>query len=229
MLEPFGSEMWLASGPTLSVAGFRYPTRMAIIRLNEDKLFVWSPVALSDDLREAVDGLGDVAWLVAPNTLHDRFLAEWRQAYPYAELFAPSDLIKARMDLHFSGNLSSGGTHPWSDGIVHAVIEGNWIATEAVFFHIRSRTILFTDMIQQFNPHWFTGWRSLITMLDGMVGTEPRVPRKFRYAFFSRRRARAALRTILAWPADRLVMAHGLPLRQDAQAAVRQAFRWLVS
>ncbi|WP_375429193.1 DUF4336 domain-containing protein [uncultured Sphingomonas sp.] len=227
MLEPFGQDLWLASGPVVAVAGFHYPTRMAAIRLDDGTLFIWSPVALSDTLRAAIDALGEVRWLIAPNTLHHLFLAEWQRAYPQATLYAPSDLRKRRKDLSFS-DFPARGAAAWSGAIDHVIVNGNRITTEVVFFHTPSRTVLFTDLIQQFDRNSFTGWRSLIAQLDGMTTSEPRVPRKFRYTFFNRRVARAALRQIVIWPADRLVMAHGSPLRNDARNVVRRAFEWLL-
>lgn len=89
MLEEFGPEIWIAQGPTVAVAGFHYPTRMAVIRLAKGDLVVWSPTALSDELRAAVTGLGTVLHLVAPNSLHHIFLGDWRRAYPNAKLYAP--------------------------------------------------------------------------------------------------------------------------------------------
>lgn len=66
MLEQFAPEIWIASGPTVTAAGFHYPTRMAVIRLAGGALFVWSPVALSDALGAAVDDLGEVRYLMRP-------------------------------------------------------------------------------------------------------------------------------------------------------------------
>ena len=42
MLQSFGDDIWLADGPIAGVAGFDYPTRMAIIRLSGGALFIWS-------------------------------------------------------------------------------------------------------------------------------------------------------------------------------------------
>ena len=64
MLKPFGPDIWIAEGPVVSAyLGFRYPTRMAVIRLpnaegGDGGLFIWSPVALTDELRAAVEALG---------------------------------------------------------------------------------------------------------------------------------------------------------------------------
>ena len=70
MLQQFGPEIWIADGPPVSTGGFHYGTRMAIIRLSDGSLFIWSPIQLTDDLRTEVDALGDVRHLTAPNSLH---------------------------------------------------------------------------------------------------------------------------------------------------------------
>ena len=77
MREPllqFGPEIWIADGPVASFHGFPYPTRMAVIRLSNGSLFVWSPVALTGSLRASIDVLGPVRYLVSPNALHHLFL-----------------------------------------------------------------------------------------------------------------------------------------------------------
>jgi hypothetical protein len=92
---------------------------------------------------------------------------------------------------------------------------------------VLSGTVLFTDLLQQTPKN--TGWRALVARLDLMTGPEPQVPRKFRLAFTDRRAARAALQRILAWPARKVLMAHGTPVEKDAQEFLRRAFAWLTS
>lgn len=227
-LENFATEIWIASGPTVTAAaGFHYPTRMAVIRLSGRALFIWSPVALSDELRAAVDALGEVRYLIAPNSLHHSFLEEWRRAYPAARLYAPPGLRQQRKDLKFDADLGDAPPAEWSEDIDQVLVRGNLITTEVVFFHRRSGTVIFTDLIQHFSPTWFTGWRALVARLDLMTGPEPQAPRKFRTAFVNRHLARIALRRILAWPAQGVLMAHAAPVRADGQAFIRRAFRWL--
>lgn len=60
-----------------------------------------------------------------------------------------------------------------------------------------------------------------------MLAAEPAVPRKFRVAFTDRHAARQSLERILAWPTDRVIMAHGPLIAKDGQAFLRRAFRWL--
>ena len=87
-LRAFGPDIWIADGPVTSFLGFPYPTRMAVIRLSEGDLFVWSPIALSDSLCASVNALGPVRHLVSPNALHHLFLGEWKSIYPAASLYA---------------------------------------------------------------------------------------------------------------------------------------------
>lgn len=229
MLQPFGEEIWLSDGPVVAaVAGFRYPTRMAVVRLSGLGLLVWSPVELSPPLRAAVDALGVVRCLIAPNTLHDLFLAQWQAAYPDAALYGPPRLRQQRRDLRFEGDLVDTPPTDWAGELDQVEVGGNLITTEVVFFHRQSRTALFTDLIQNFEPGWFTGWRAVVARLDFMTAPEPQVPRKFRLAFVDRRQARAALRRILDWPVERVVMAHAPPVRADGRAFLKRAFRWLM-
>lgn len=226
-LAELGPDIWLADGPATDSYGFRYPTRMAVIRLSDSGLFIWSPVALSDLLRDELATLGEVRHIVAPNSLHHVFLGEWREAYPTARQWAAPGLRARRADLAFDDDLGDAPPAAWADDIDQVVVRGNRITTEVVFFHRPSRVVLFTDLIQQFPRGWFSGLQGLIARLDLMTQAEPATPRKFRVAFTDRPAARAALRRILDWPAKKVVMAHGAPVETDGAAFVARAFRWL--
>lgn len=227
MLQPFGEDIWIADGPTTDVAGFRYPTRMAVIRVSGGGLFIWSPTAMGDELKAAVEALGPVRFIVAPNSLHHLSLGDWRRAWPEARLSAPPGLRGKRPDIAFDDDLGDGSVHDWSADIDHVLVRGNAITAEAAFFHRRSGTVIFTDLIQHFEPGWFTGWRAVVARLDLMTAPEPSVPRKFRLAFTDRRAARAAIGRILAWPARKVLMAHAPPVEAGGQAFLARTFRWL--
>lgn len=228
VLDAFGPNIWLADGPMVTAAaGFRYPTRMVIMRLSDGGLILWSPVALTDDLRAEVEALGAVRHLVAPNSLHHTFLGDWQRVFPDAEVHAPPGLREKRRDIHFDTEIGDDRPAAWAEEIDLIIMRGNRITTEIVLFHRPSGTAIFTDLIQHFPRGWFSGWRAVIARLDLMVAAEPAVPRKFRLGFTDRRAARDALRRILAWPTQKVVMAHGPPITADGQAFLRRAFRWL--
>jgi hypothetical protein len=117
-LQEFGPEIWIAGGPTVTAAaGFHYPTRMAVIRLAGGALFIWSPIPLSDELKAATDALGEVRYVIAPNSLHHTFLGDWRRAYPGARLYAVPGLRQQREDLVFDDDLGDAPASAWSEAI----------------------------------------------------------------------------------------------------------------
>jgi hypothetical protein len=226
-LKQFGEQIWIADGTETDVVGFRYPTRMVVVRLGDGGLFLWSPVSYTEALGAEVSALGEVRHLVAPNSLHHLFLSAWRQAFPQARLHAAPGLRPRRTDLVFDADLDDEPPPDWAQDIDQVLVRGNRITAEVVFFHRPSATVIFTDLIQHFRSGWFSGWRAVVARLDLMIADEPSVPRKFRAAFTDRRAARTAVRRILAWPSERVLMAHGAPVERDGRALIRRAFRWL--
>ncbi len=229
-MTPFGPELWLVDGPAVTgAAGFRFPTRMAVIRLpDQGGLWVWSPVALTNDIQKAVDGLGQVRHLIAPNNLHRTFLSEWAAAYPDACVHAAPGLTQEVAGTALQSILGDSPDKAWEAAIDQVILRGNRITTEAVFFHRASGTILVTDWVQQIPKGWYHGWRAVVARLDLMTAPTPSVPRKFRVATTDKSAARASVRKILEWPAERLVMAHGTPAETGASDFLQTAFRWLL-
>lgn len=228
MLRFFGQDTWIVDGPSVSVAGFAYPTRMIVIRLSDGALFIWSPTAITNELQAAVDELGAVRHIVAPNTLHYKLVEEWHRAYPDAKLHALPELRAERPEFKWDIDLGEAPADAWSSDIDQVIVRGNRITTEVVFFHRHSRTAIFTDLLQQFEPGWFKGWRAIVAKLDLLTSPELTVPRKFRVTFSDRKNASGALRRILIWPTDAVLAAHAPPVTRDGRDVIARAFAWLL-
>jgi len=228
MLERFGAEIWTAGGPSISIAGFVFPTRLIVIRLQGGGLFVWSPTALTEGLRAEIDRLGSVRHIVAPSALHHKFVGEWQTAYPNARCYAAPGLREKRPDLTWDEDLIDKPPAAWTQEIDQVIVRGNKITTEVVFFHRPSQTAIFTDLIQNFEEGWFKGWRSIAARLDLMTASRPTVLRKYRATFYDRRAARSAIERILDWPTEALLAAHCKPMTADGRAAIAHAFNWLL-
>ncbi|WP_375174134.1 DUF4336 domain-containing protein [Pseudooceanicola sp.] len=227
MLQSFGPEIWINDGPVVDgMAGFHYPTRMAVIRLSTGDLILWSPTALTNDLRGEIEALGPVRHIIAPNVLHHMSLPDWHTAYPEALVHAMPGVAEKRPEVRFASDLGETPHLAWA-GEIDQVILPNSIADEAVFFHRNSGTVIFTDLLQNLPATWFTGWRRLVARMDLMTGDLPRVPRKFRMALRPKAIVRARLDQILDWPAQRVLMAHGTPVTEHAREFLRGAFAWL--
>lgn len=229
-MTPFGPGLWLFDGPpVMGAAGFQFPTRMAVVRLPDDGgLWLWSPVALTPEIRNKVDALGAVTHLVAPNNLHYKFLSEWATAYPDARVYGAPGLTEQVAGTAIHATLSNEPNPAWGGVLEQVLVRGNRITTEMVFFHRESATALVTDLVQQIPIGWFSGWRAVVARLDLMTAPIPSVPRKFRMATTDKTKAREDVQRILEWQIDRLVMAHGGPLTAHGKKALTEAFEWLI-
>ncbi|HEX3653642.1 MAG TPA: DUF4336 domain-containing protein [Rhizomicrobium sp.] len=226
-LVPLGENIWIVDGPVVSFFGFRYPTRMAVIRLANGDLFIWSPIALTPELKAQIEALGRVRHLVSPNKLHHLSLPAWHAGCPEARLYASPGLVKKRRGIAFDGTLGNAPEPAWAGEIDQTAMSGSFVMTEVVFFHRLSRTALFADLIENFRPDWFTGWRGVVARLDGIVMPNAGAPRDWRFTFWNREAAQAALRQIRAWDAKQVVIAHGEIVHEHGAAFIRNSFRWL--
>jgi hypothetical protein len=102
--------------------------------------------------------------------------------------------------------------------------------TEAAFFHTPSRTLVLTDLIENFEP---AKVHSVVMRLalraTGRLAPHGSTPRELRLTFLGerRRRLREAVRLMLSWNPERVIFAHGRCFESDGTAKLRAAFRWL--
>ena len=227
MLEPFGPSLYVADGPAVSFFGFPYPTRMAVAKLSSGALWIWSPIALSNELAAAVEALSPVRHIVSPNKIHHLFLQAWAQCWPEARLYAPPGLAAKRPDLRFHAELDDAPDVAWASDIDQVVFRGSFALEEVVFFHDASRTAIVGDLIQRFDQSTLSGWKGMLMKLDGLVGERGSTPRDWRASFLRRRLARAARDKVLGWQPDKLLIAHGACVTHQATPVIDRALRWI--
>ena len=227
MLEEFGPSLYVAEGTTVPFLGFPYPTRMAIVRLTDGTVWVWSPIELTRDLERAVDTIGPVRHIVSPNKIHHLFLKEWSDRWPDARLHAPPGLAARKPELHFDSELGDESDPAWTADIDQTIFHGSFVLEEVVFFHRPSRTAFFCDLVQRHDSSLATGWKGLVMRLDGLVGEHGSTPREWRATFLRRRLAREARAQVLAWEPERLVIAHGACAPTNATQILSRALAWI--
>src|SRR3546814_3693836 len=132
-------------------ASIPFPTRMTVARLDDGRLWLHSPIAPDAALFDAVDALGEVAWLVAPNSLHYWYVADWQHRYPGARTLAVPGLA-AKAKRAFRIDATVGEDETALPGGIAAVLVPGTAVTEAVFHHRASRAVILTDLIENFEP-----------------------------------------------------------------------------
>lgn len=232
--KPVAEDVWVVDGPLIEFGlpwpKMPFPTRMTVVRLSDDDLFVHSPTRLVPSLQEEVAALGRVRWIVGPNRIHYWWIPEWREAFPAAEVYlAPRVREQAGGRLDFPVHEMRGAEgYPWDGQLKTLAVAGSFM-TEMVFFHPASRTLILTDLIENFEPEKLPLLQRWLTWLGGVQHPDGQMPRDMRFTFRrERQQLREAVEAMLAWQPERVILAHGRWYERDGAAELRRAFRWLL-
>lgn len=233
-LKPVAEDVWIVDGPEISFdyLGFQLPfaTRMTVVRLPGGGLWVHSPTAATDELIGEVKRLGPVRHLVAPSTLHYWWIPEWSRLFGDAAVYAAPGLERsAKRQLPPLETLGAVPPQAWEGAIDQTVVPGD-LLTEADFFHRPSRTLILTDLIENFET-WRVShrWLRWILSWSGAADPDGKAPIDMQLSFIRhRRRVRAAVETMIAWAPERIILAHGRSYETGAVHELRRAFRWVL-
>lgn len=223
-LTAFASGVWLDTQP-VRIVGTKLTATMAVLRLGENALLLYSPLRMTPERRAAVEGLGRVEHLYSPNLFHHMFLGEWAAAFPAARVHAPAGLAKKRPDLRID-RVHGRAPEPAFTGFVeeHA-IEGFRLRETALLYR-PAHTLLVADLVHNVGRP-ADAWSKLYTQTMGFYDRVG-LSRMLRWTAFSdRAAARRSVDQLLALPFDRLIVGHGTPLADGAKEAVAGAFDWL--
>ncbi|MFT4571528.1 MAG: hypothetical protein ACI8TX_002707 [Hyphomicrobiaceae bacterium] len=216
-LQPFGKNLFIAAGD-VNFYGVPIQTRMVVARLNSGSLWVWSPLLIDDELASGIDQLGPVAHIVAPNKIHNQGLDGFAARYPEAELWAPPGLPDRRPELAFAGVLDDTPHPDWANDFDQRVTDGNVFFSEAIFFHRSSRTLIVADLIENITTETLpTRSGRAIAKAMRLYGRLLPSP-EFRLYTTDATATRAKLDQISAWPFQRILLAHGDLITENAHA-----------
>ncbi|HTQ15388.1 MAG TPA: DUF4336 domain-containing protein [Rhizomicrobium sp.] len=232
VLKPVAPEVWIVDGPEIRFhyLGLRLPfnTRMTLVRLKDGGLFVHSPVALTAALGAAVDALGPVRALIAPNSIHYWWIPDWKARYPRAPVFGvPRQPRKARRRFTPDAILGDAPPAAWAAEIGQVLLRGR-VIDEADFFHGASRTLILTDLIENFEPARVKN-RLFRLLVRAFHAADPdgSAPYDMR-ASFDRRAIRPMVERMIAWNPERVILAHGRWYDTGGAAELRCAFDWVL-
>jgi hypothetical protein len=205
---------------------FCLPTRMTVLPLAEGQLALVSPIPIDDALARRLGTLGEVQYLIAPNMLHDLYVAAAQQRYPRARLLAPSGFAQRHPDLRVDGTLDADLPEALTAAVDVVHFAGAKSVDEYVFFHRATRTLVVTDLV--FNIIEPRGFMANVVLF--LVGCHERFGQSRSWRFFIKDRTSAArtAERLLQLPFTTLVMAHGQIVREHAQTQLADALRWLL-
>ena len=216
--------LWVAEHSMMAM-GMELGRRMTVVRLRDESLWLHSVGRLTHRVREWLDGLGRVAYVVSPSQTHRRWMEDYAAAFPAAALVASPGLPKKRPDLVFDRTLGDVPESAWAEDLDQAVFPIRGDYQEVVFLHRPSRTLILTDLCFRIPA----GRGLMTTTLARTFGYYERfaASRLLRLMLADRGAAREVLERILAWDFDRVIIAHGDIVDSGGKAAMERAFAWL--
>lgn len=226
--KPVASNVWIVDGPEirfgLAFLKMPFPTRMTVLRLEGERLLIHSPTPLTPELKTAIETLGRPHWIIGPNRIHYWWIPEWHRSYPQAGVYlAPRIREQARGRIDFPAQeLDATHGYPWDGEVATLPVRGSYM-TEIVFFHKASRTLILTDLIENFEAHKVGFWTRLLVRLGGALDPDGQTTRDMRLTYGD---LRPAVETMIAWRPERIIIAHGRWYQTNAEAELRRAFRW---
>ncbi|MFM0562184.1 DUF4336 domain-containing protein [Paraburkholderia sediminicola] len=236
-MKEVAQDVWVVDGPAIrfGVPCFRmaFPTRMTIVRTPGRKLFIHSPTRLTASLEAAVAQVGTPRWLIGPNRLHLRWLQDWAAAYPDALVYsAPGGEDKMSYPRGKHRLPLNGITdYEWEPDLATLPVAGRHF-TEIVFFHRSSRTLILTDLIENFEVERLDSRVArVLTLVGGVRHPDGQMPRDMRLLFAlpsNRNDLKLAVEKMIGWDPERVILAHGRWYDTEGTAELRRAFRWLI-
>jgi len=232
VLTAIAPDLWAATQP-LRFLGLEVGSRMTVVRLPSGGLVLISPIELSLSDRQALDELGPVEHIIAPNLFHHLSLPSTCQAYPQAAVWGAPGLEQKRPEILFDHVFSA--TEPSTpeplDGVIDCLpIQG--FATvlpsgikrlqETVLLHKPSRTLILTDTAFNFDEASSLGIRLLSQVLGSYQKLQPSPLEK--WGSRGKDAVAASIHSVLRWDFDRVIPGHGAVVDTDGKAKLQAGY-----
>ncbi len=230
-MTPVAENVWFIDDEPINAVGLRLPVRMTIIRLGTGELLLHSPTRYSSAVREELERLGTIKYLVAPSIAHWMFMPEWQRHLPDTITLAVPGLGAREqvreVGLRVNRELLDGTPEEWAGEIENVLISGPLFA-EIALFHKPSRTLVLTDLVQNLRREELSYGARMVANLLGITKPDGKAPLYLRLLLrLGGRASEQAAARLLAFAPERVIFAHGEPFECDATARLRRSLRWL--
>ncbi|MGJ4932326.1 SDR family oxidoreductase [Bradyrhizobium sp. HKCCYLS2038] len=231
-LRAVADNVWIVDAGRISAAGLPLPVRMTVIRLSSGDLLLHSPTRYSLALREQLEQLGPIKYLLAPNVAHWMFLPDWQAALPEARLYAAPGIADRqqvrRSRLRIDRELTDVAPDEWSDDL-QLVLLAAPLFTEVELFHKPSRTLVLTDLVQNLAPEGLSMLPRAAASVLGITAPDGKAPAYLRLLLrLGGRAVQLAAARLIALAPERVIFAHGRWFETGGTTQLRRSLGWLL-
>ena len=132
-----------------------------------------------------MNDIGSVKYIVAPNKFHHIHEKYYVFTFPEAKVYGAPGLSSNRKDINFDGELDEIVPKHWAGEVDYLLLQGAPIQNEIIFFHAKSKTLIFTDLLFNFANRDSIGV-NIFVWLNGIY-QKPDMPRVIRWFMFKDR------------------------------------------
>eukprot|EP00195_Chlamydomonas_chlamydogama_P010662 CAMPEP_0202905344 /NCGR_PEP_ID=MMETSP1392-20130828/33751_1 /ASSEMBLY_ACC=CAM_ASM_000868 /TAXON_ID=225041 /ORGANISM="Chlamydomonas chlamydogama, Strain SAG 11-48b" /LENGTH=280 /DNA_ID=CAMNT_0049593391 /DNA_START=131 /DNA_END=973 /DNA_ORIENTATION=+ len=148
--------IWTVEGKFQVLPFVKAPVRMTILgfvvpNASKPNLIVYSPFQPTAELVDSIKKIGNVAFVVAPNSMHHVFAGPFKEAFPGCKLVGAQVVANKRFDLAFEHVLKTpkdvGQVEGWPiETVLVHLVEGCDMLGELALLHRPSKTLVLCDM-----------------------------------------------------------------------------------
>ncbi len=194
-----------------------FPRRMTVVRLHDERLVVWSAIALDENEMATLEALGRPAFLVIPNDHHRLDARSWKMRYPAMQVVAPAG---ARANVDRIVRVDTTSPDIGDADVRFVVVAGTREREAALVVHRPSgTTIVLNDLVG--NVRDATGLAGIMFRVAGFAGRIPIVVKRLLVDD-----ARALREQLLEWAGigslRRILVSHGDPIEENPGLTLRR-------
>lgn len=186
---------------------------VSILRLETEKTVIHSTSNFQPEHVAEIRELGEPGWLVEATNLHDTYAEAGRSAFPDILYLTPPAFKGAEA---FDAKPLSPAPSEWAEELELIEVCGVPKIREHAIFHRPSKTLIVADLLFNLSPE---AGRWTLGFMRAMAGIReyPGMSRLFRFCIKDRSAFAASMREIAALDFERIIVAHGEPIVEDAK------------
>ncbi|KAF2715520.1 hypothetical protein K504DRAFT_396934 [Pleomassaria siparia CBS 279.74] len=236
------------SMPFSRYGNFKVGGRGTVVRLVSGALAVFSPVALTDEVKQRLAEMGEVKYITALDIEHHIYLGPWAAAFPTAKVLGPEGLPEKRAsqkneDVPFAHVFTKSPTVTTIDAEFDSEFSYEYVYAhknkEIVFLHRPTKTLIQADLIfnypatEQYSKTDQSPTAGILTKIFGALTNTAGNGQKrlIWYGISSGDRTgfSNSMKRINQWDFDRIIGCHGDVVDTNGKGIFQKIMEWHLS
>lgn len=228
----------------------KFGGRGTLVQLKTGSVAVFSPVALTPEVKTKVSSLGTLRYIVATDIEHHIFVSPWAKEYPGAEVIGMEGLPEKRegdeatKGVKFAHVFSASNkkdmriSPEFDDEFDYEFIHSHQ-NKELVFLHKPTKTMIEADFIfnfpstEQYSKTGHDATSGLFTKLFGALNTKGDMVWQKRFLWYvaggkDRAGFAESVKRMNTWDFDRIIPCHGDVIETGGKSVLQRATAWFV-